>query len=239
MKNSIKYILQKLLGYERYLFIFSKHKIRTLKKDKKEGDFFAFMKAIENEGDILDVGANIGIMTAHLSQTFPKRTIHCIEPVPSNLKILKKIIYEYNLINAKVHNVAVGNEEKELEMVLPVHQNVKMQGLAHVVHDSIYEWNEGEKFKVQSKKLDTLFSDTPIAGIKMDIENFEFFALDGAREILTKYKPVVYLELWENENREKCFELLESLGYEAFVAWGDELKPFKDSGLNKQNFIFK
>ena len=197
------------------------------------------MKAIENEGDILDVGANIGIMTAHLSQTFPKRTIHCIEPVPSNLKILKKIIYEYNLINAKVHNVAVGNEEKELEMVLPVHQNVKMQGLAHVVHDSIYEWNEGEKFKVQSKKLDTLFSDTPIAGIKMDIENFEFFALDGAREILTKYKPVVYLELWENENREKCFELLESLGYEAFVAWGDELKPFKDSGLNKQNFIFK
>ena len=40
MKNAIKYILQKVLGYQRYLFVFAKYKIRNLKSDKKEGDFF-------------------------------------------------------------------------------------------------------------------------------------------------------------------------------------------------------
>jgi FkbM family methyltransferase len=239
MKNTIKLILQKLLGYERYLFVFSKFKIRTLQKDKKEGDFFLFMDEIKSEGKILDIGANIGIMTSHLAKKFPQRSIVSIEPMPNNLNVLNKIVRYYKLKNVTVLPIALGEKEEVVQMVLPLNGKVKMQGLAHVVHDSIDEWNEGEKIQVQCKTLDSLFQKEKIAGIKMDIENFEYFALKGGVSILKQNKPVVYLELWENENRNLCFELLEKVGYSAFVNENNNLVAYNPLKHQKQNFVFK
>ncbi|MFK8044420.1 MAG: FkbM family methyltransferase [Crocinitomicaceae bacterium] len=239
MKNGIKLILQKLLGYRTYLFVFAKFKIRTLKNDKKEGDFFQFMSSISKEGHILDVGANIGIMTYHLAKKFPEISVYAIEPMPDNLSVLRRIISKYKLSNVKVKEVAVGNENTVLEMVLPVNGKVKMQGLAHIVHDSIDEWNEGEKFKVESVKLDDLLKDIPIAGIKMDIENFEYFALAGGKQLIEKNSPIIYLELWANENRDKCFDFLESLNYKALVVENEKLVDYDPNFHKKQNFIFK
>lgn len=240
VKNFVKYLLQKLLGYQRYLFVFAKYKIRTLKKDKKEGDFFAFMDAIDKQGCLLDVGANLGVMTYHLHQRFSGRSIIAVEPMPSNIEVLKRIIQKYDLTNVQVITKAVGSEiEKEITMVLPEQGKVKMQGLAHVVHDSITEWNQGDQFNVISDTLDHLLGETLVAGIKMDIENFEFFALEGAIQILKRDHPVVYLELWENENRSNCFNLLESLGYNAHVQTSKGLEKYNPAMHDKQNFIFK
>ena len=184
MKNLTKYLLQKLLGYQRYLFVFSKYKIRNLKTDKKEGDFFAFMEAVKGEGDLLDVGANIGIMAYHMSINFSDRTILAIEPMPSNLDVLMNIKSHYSLDNVEVVSTAVGDkDDQEVEMVLPINGKVKMQGLAHVVHDSITEWNEGEKFKISSDTLDKITEGRKISGIKMDIENYEYFGLLGDNRI--------------------------------------------------------
>ena len=238
MKNGIKLILQKLLGYQNYLYVFAKFKIKTLKQDKKEGDFFHFMDSISKNGAILDIGANIGIMTYHLSKRFADRKIYSIEPMPDNLKVLNKIIKNYQLNNVEIKPLAVGNENTNLEMVLPLNGKVKMQGLAHVVHDSIDEWNEGKKFTVKAVRLDDEFSDTLIAGIKMDIENFEFFALEGGSDLIRKNKPSIYLELWPNENRDKCFEFLEKIGYKTYAVEHDKLVLFNPSIHKKQNFIF-
>lgn len=239
MKNAIKYLLQKVLGYQRYLFVFAKRKIKTLKTDKKEGDFFAFMQAVKAEGDLLDVGANIGIMSYHLSKTFPNSQVLAIEPMPSNLSVLIKVKSHFQLDNVEIVPTAVGDKDnQEIEMVLPLNGKVKMQGLAHVVHDSITEWNEGEKFKISSDTLDKICDERSIAGIKMDIENYEIFALKGAQKLLERDHPVVYLELWENENRDLCFDFLKSLGYKAFVNSDGGLIEFDPEIKNKQNFIF-
>lgn len=42
MKNFTKYILQKLLGFRNYLFVFCLFKIKTLHSDKNEKDFLYF-----------------------------------------------------------------------------------------------------------------------------------------------------------------------------------------------------
>lgn len=239
MKNLIKYILQTCLGYSTYLYRFSRYKIRTLKKDKKEGDFFSFLDAVDDKGVLLDVGANIGVMTYHMSRRFPESSILAIEPIPTNFGVLKRIKEKYSLTNVELIPEAVGSEVKEIEMVLPTQGKVKMQGLAHVVHDSITEWNQGETYKVKCTTLDELVKGEKVSGIKMDIENFEYFALVGADRILTEDKPVVYLELWENENRDKCFELLQSKGYQVFVNQNGQLVEFDPQVHKVQNFIFK
>lgn len=240
MKNGIKYVLQKTLGFQNYLYVFALFKIRTLKKDRKEKDFFHFINFLKDkEGAVLDIGANIGIMSVHLAQKIPNSTIHAFEPIPDNALVLKKMLKRFNLKNVQVHEFALGENEGTVEMILPYNGKTKMQGLSHVKHETIDEWNEGQEFEVPIKMLDKLFPEDRIQGIKIDVENFEYFVLKGGLKTLEKQKPVIYAELWENKNRDLCFELLHSLSYIAYVIDSNEVVPYDSEKHNKQNFIFK
>ncbi|MEN9442625.1 MAG: hypothetical protein RLZ33_2702, partial [Bacteroidota bacterium] len=56
------------MGFRTYLYVFAIFKIKTLRSDSKEKDFFHFLSLLEDgKGAVLDVGANIGIMTVHLA----------------------------------------------------------------------------------------------------------------------------------------------------------------------------
>jgi FkbM family methyltransferase len=239
VKNQLKYFLQKLFGYTNYLYFFSQFKIKTLKRDKKEGHFFHFLDLLENgKGDILDVGANIGIMSHYLSKRFPLDTIHAFEPMPDNLVVLNKIIAKNKLKNVICYDFAVGEQESTVKMILPENGKTKEQGLSHVKHESITEWNDGIEFEVACKKLDTVLKGKTIQGIKMDVENFEYFALKGAKELLQNQHPIIYTELWDNDNRQRCFTFLNELNYEAFVVEKQKLVSFKKGVHTQQNFIF-
>jgi len=225
MKNTVKYILHKLLGFKNYLFIFSLYKILTLRKDKNEKDFFAFLHLLPANTAVLDIGANIGIMTVHLARTIKDVTVYSFEPMPNNIGAFKRIIKYFKLQNVKLFEIALGNSEGEVEMVMPIISNVKMQGLSHVVHESI-------------PMIELTNSPKRISGIKIDVENFEFFVLDGAKQLIAKNRPVVYAELWENENREKCFELFKSLNYKTIVVVDKKAVEFDKAIHKTQNFIF-
>ena len=198
------------------------------------------MNEIPAEGDILDIGANIGIMTYHLAKRFPHKDVLAVEPMPSNFVVLKKITEKYNLQNVELIPLAVGETKKELDMVLPIDHKVRMQGLAHVVHDSIKEWNTGERVTVSCDTIEHITGTRKIAGIKMDIENFEYFALKGATRVLLRDKPVVYMELWPNENRDNCFQLLQEIDYKVYVSVNEQLEEYDPAKhVKKQNFIFR
>lgn len=244
MKTKLKYILHTLLGFKNYLFVFSIFKIYTLKRDRNENDFFAFLNLIPENSIILDIGANIGIMTVHLAQSVKNSLVYSFEPIPSNIDAFKRVIRFFKLQNVKLFELALGNTEGEVEMVMPVIGDVRMQGLSHIIHKSIEENNEGIRFKVPLKKLDNLLNDKEIgnkkiAAIKIDVENFEYFVLDGAKGILEKYRPIVYAELWDNENRTHCFKLFQSLNYQTHIVSSGQLINFDSTKHKTQNFIFK
>lgn len=229
------------MGFKTYLYWFSIFKIKTLRNDSNEKDFFVFMEQVKDGGIILDIGANIGIMTYHLSTNFKNSEIIAFEPMPQNYNTLERIINRYQLGNVEVFKVALGNSEGEVEMVMPVEGNVRMQGLSHVMHESITEFNEGIKLKTPLKMLDRmpeLSTGKAVTGIKIDVENFEYFVLDGGKALLEKHQPVVYSELWENENRDKCFELMQDLGYSINVVNGVGLRAYQPEKDQTQNFIF-
>jgi FkbM family methyltransferase len=240
VKNGIKYVLQKSLGFQNYLYVFALFKIRTLKSDKKEKDFFHFINLLSDKnGAVLDIGANIGIMAVHLAQKVPNATVHAFEPIPDNASVLRKVLKRFKLKNVQVHEFALGENEGTVEMILPFNGKTKMQGLSHVKHETIDEWNEGQEFEVPIKKLDTLFPEDRIQGIKIDVENFEYFVLKGGMTILEMHKPIIYAELWDNQNRELCFDLLQELSYETYVIEGNEMVMYDPVHHKKQNFIFK
>jgi FkbM family methyltransferase len=242
MKTFVKYILQKILGMKTYLYVFAWFVIIKLKWDRKEKDFFHFLNLFPDEGVILDLGANIGVTSYHLSKRFPKSTIFSFEPLTLNMDTLKHIKKRFNLDNVKEFQVAVGDKPGTLEMVMPVINNVPMHGLSHVIHDDNPENNNGFRYHVPVVRLDD-FAELKqpgkrITALKIDVENFEYYALKGAEKIITENQPVIYCELWENNNRKKCIEFLNKLNYSAFILYKKELLPVEKTSVNKHNFFF-
>ena len=241
MKKRLQALLQRLLGFERYLFYFSLFKIHTLRWDKREGDFFTFHSFLRTDDHVLDIGANIGIMTSLLARRCPKGIVHAFEPIPENLDALHRILTHFKAQHVQVHNIALGNSSAQLKMQMPVMQGVKMQGLSHVMHPSIEGYQEGgDTYTVEQQRLDDLMHllPQPVHAIKMDVENFEYFVLLGGESLLCRDKPLLYCELWDNENRAHCFRLVRRLGYRVFVHHNQGLVPFNPEHHTKQNFFF-
>jgi FkbM family methyltransferase len=241
MKKRIQNLLQKTLGFENYLYYFSRFMIFTARTFAYEMEFSRFIKLIpKGDNIILDIGANIGITSVVLAKKFPGATIHSFEPIPPNINTVKRIIEHYKLNNVQLHETALGEQEGKLKMVVPVIDNVRMQGLSHAyVEGNDEDWNKGDVYYMNMMKLDdvdVLKGDKKIVAIKMDVENFEYNVLKGSIELLKKHKPVIYCELWNNEKRQLAISLLKEIGYTIQNTKGKKFENAADESF--ADFIF-
>ncbi len=241
MKTFIKQILQRVLGFDRYLYIFARYIIVTLRHNRKEGDFLHFLGLLNDGDTLLDIGANIGVMTVHMARRCPHSAIVAFEPMPCNVRTFQRIVQHYKLQGVTLVEKALGESTGEVNMILPTKGKVRMHGLSHVVHKSIHDFNHGEVHRAAMIRLDDYREADPlprIGGIKIDVENYELFVLEGARETIQKHRPVIYLELWDNDNRLQCFDLIRSLGYKIMVWIDGQFVLYEKEKHTTQNFFF-
>lgn len=248
IKALLKKCLHAIFGFQNFLYLFSTYKARTIKYDKNESDILLFLtevnklNVITTNAKILDVGANIGIMTQvmYAQTTF---NIDAFEPLALNYNVLEKIVVSKQMTNrVNIYKMALGNSDGYCDMVIPVVNNIQMHGLSHVLDDSIKEFNEGVAVsKVPLYKLDTIYANSihKIVGIKIDVENFEYECLKGAINMLKQHKPFIYIELWDNQNRYNSFDLLRNIGYKSYYVQNGRLQFFDGNVKRKQTFIFK
>jgi FkbM family methyltransferase len=181
-------------------------------------------------------------MTVHLARRFPDSEIYAFEPVPYNLNTLKRIIKHYRLRNVIIKETALGDFNGTVQMVVPTLGKAKQHGLSHVVDASITSFNEGETVSSPITRLDDIAElnrlEICIAAIKLDVENFEYRVLKGGEGLIAKHKPIIYCELWENENREQCLSLMQSLGYTVYILEKKKLVIFNPQSHATQNFFF-
>ena len=238
-KKILQRITQKLLGFDNYLFLFSLFIQSTLKWNPKEGHFRHFMNMLSEGDQVIDIGANIGIMSSLLAKKCRKGRIFAVEPIPENIKALNRMLQFRRAENVVVLPVALGESSGNLEMRMPIIEGVRMQGLSHVYHPDIEGYEAPYRsYQVPLKSLDELFPTEQIDAIKMDVENFEIHVLKGAANLIDRCKPLIYIELWDNENRTACMEFLKGKGYIAQVWERGAIQPF-DSRIHRQhNFFF-
>jgi FkbM family methyltransferase len=242
VKTIIKYLLQKTLGFEKYLFLFSLFIIKKLRWDRNERDFLHFLNLLPEEGIALDIGANIGVMSYYLARKHTNRKVFAFEPVPYNFRNMEKIKTRYALENLSIFQIALGDQNGKINIVLPVQKSVRFHGLAHVVTNANQGKKEGEVFERPVYRLDDFNplreKSLPVTGIKIDVENHEYFVFKGAAELIQKHKPIIYCELWDNENRKQSMELLTRLGYQTMILENGKLTAYIPVKHTTQNFFF-
>jgi FkbM family methyltransferase len=240
MKRKIQFILQKIIGFQNYLFIFSIFRIFTLKFKKYERDVFGFINLLKDNSNVFDIGANIGIVTVLLSKKVKNGFVYAFEPIPYNFEVLKKIVKIFRCKNVKLYRLALGDENKNITMVMPRINGVLMRGLCYVERHQCLENIDGLIFKVRQMRLDDMkdMQNVTIDGVKMDVENSEMFILKGSSNILSKNKPIIYCEVWNNCHRPETFELLLNLNYKINVLSDGRLIDYMHEKHHTDNFFF-
>jgi FkbM family methyltransferase len=166
-----------------------------------------FMKDVVKlrQGDVfVDVGAHVGKYSFYAS----KRVGDCgiviaIEPHPKNMINLKKGVCLNGLVNVVAMQKACCN----------------YQGTGFLIEDelsAIHELvQEGDGIKVHVDTLDSILKSLQVKKvnmIKIDVNGCEYEVLQGGRETLMRFKPILIVEV-SLENGAKIFEHLEKLGY--------------------------
>jgi len=168
----------------------------------------------------IDIGSNIGYFAVLESKLVGETgKVFSIEPAPPNFNILQKNIKLQNTKNVETFNFACGDKDGFVKFSVSNRSN-----WSRVVPE-----NESKSIKdedlaiidVPIKKLDTFIDENPLARIdiiRMDLEGYEYLALQGMTETIKKYRPSLVFELHQIflgfEKTKKLLSDLKNSGYE-------------------------
>ncbi len=193
-------------------------------------------KIIKNDDVIIDIGANIGSHSLYFSSLAPNGIVYSIEPSRITFEyLLKNIKYKENIIPL---SVAVSNSNEILNFYEC--DNDVMSGLKNTNRSNITYIN-----KVPAVKMDNLcdlLNIQKLDFVKIDVEGLETEVIQGFLQTLSKFKPIVFCEIYSGENSnpdsDKTINLIVSLGYKAHVLVGDQLVPFTKHDDRYHNYFF-
>jgi FkbM family methyltransferase len=146
------------------------------------------IKRIVRPGDrVLDIGANIGIVSLQLAKLVGKRgVVHSFEPNPSVSDLLRRSIERNELKNVFLHTCALGSEEGTLDLRFPGCN--PGEGTLKMTRPT----DGWSSVQVQVKTLCALAEKFDFGGVrlvKMDVEGYEPEVLRGARGWLATDPP--------------------------------------------------
>ncbi len=201
-------------------------------------------KIITDEMVIFDVGANMGWYSILFSKKSKNSIIHSFEPIEHTYNHCIENVKINNLKNVHVNNIGLSNKVgKEIfyyspeTSVLTSTKNIINYKNVNKINCSITTLDSYvEEFKIKS-----------IDFIKCDVEGAELYVLEGGLRTIKNFKPILFLELFHEWSKRfgyhpsEVFELLLSIGYEAFLPINGKLeltKGYVGEDFDKQNYFF-
>ena len=174
-----------------------------------------------NGGDVIEVGANIGGSLVPRAAEHPGLRFHCVEPVPEFFDVLTANVQSYAPPNVTLYNEAVGAGDRES---IRIYTQLGTAGAvaAYDNHASV------GAVDVRASTIDRLFPGLNVRLVKIDTDGFEHAILTGGRSVLTRCRPLIFMEFHVSLMRkagtapERTIELLRDLGYADATIWTNE-----------------
>lgn len=165
---------------------------------------------------LYDIGANYGYFSARLSAEC--KHVYAFEPVSKTYSVLCKNITRNKLPNVDAFHLGVGNSDGSLEINL----------YSSSGNNSIYKRSLPPNHPLKPIGCETIRlvrldefakcnSLLPPDIIKIDVEGAELYALQGARELISKCHPFIFMEYSDTTSNDAGYEkemlLSELLGH--------------------------
>ena len=163
-----------------------------------------FVSRLRPSMTVWDIGANVGLYTLPSARAVrPDGRVHAFEPMPRNVRFLRRHIALNRLTNVEVWEVAVSDRGGTLLMA---------EG------DSPSEFHADSRgtWMVRAIALDDWLAERggpPPDLVKIDVEGSDDAVLRGGARTWAVHRPGIHLSLHGERQRQECARLLTSWGY--------------------------
>ncbi len=179
----------------------------------------------------IEVGANIGSHSVGLAQTLGglNKKLFAFEPQMPIFQQLCANLCVNNLLNANAYPYACANENGYVYLNdIDYTQQNNFGGI------SVYQnQNKPDMLSTPCIKLDSFepLQNNNFGLLKIDVEGFELDVLKGAKNLIERCRPAIYLE---NDRIEKSATLIEYLWETGYYLWWHLPPLFNPDNFNQQ-----
>lgn len=191
-----------------------------------EPNEFAFLRAVLSPGMVvLDGGANDGLYSLYAARRVaPGGRVLAIEPSTREFQRLEANLHLNALSNVEALKIALGSEEGEtmLSIAEPGHEGQNTIGERVSNPKVITTGHETVRVETIDGLVEGLELDR-LDFVKLDVEGSEVDALEGARAVLARFRPIVLLEAEDERlasqrrTKQDLLDIVEEVGYELWV----------------------
>lgn len=194
-------------------------------------------KFIGPDGIVIDVGANIGVHTAHFAALVHFGQVICFEPGRSTFAYLLRNVK--HLTNVVPLNVALSDSAGLQPFFVAADD--AYSGLKDTKRKAILRQEWVACLKGDDILL-AMLRNRRVDLVKIDVEGLETAVLRGMREFIVAHRPVIFCEIFagqqSNPDPALTVHFCESLGYDAFVLRGAQLMPAGAHRDELYNYFF-
>jgi len=195
-------------------------------------------RSLIKEGDhVLDIGANIGFHTLYFAELVgPSGIVTAFEPVLVNYKALSTNIAINEVQNIIAKNIALGIENETINIRADENStNPGAYNLFDKEGNVVIECRIGDEVVMDNENVDF---------IKIDVEGYETFVLEGLMTTITKQRPIIIFEYDIHYHKktglpeDHIFSMLSEVGYSFEYITKDGLQTLANfKGIKSANIL--
>jgi len=188
-----------------------------------------FIEPINTSLQILDIGANDGTSINMIRRYFPKTSLIAFDPVCRPA---------FNITGIDFHEVALADFNGTTDIHVPRLKGERLTQYSSLQSDKmisqiVQDFSVSDSdivFESKTVKVSTLdsYNLTPFF-VKIDVEGAELAVLRGAKKTISNFKPIILIEIQNQETFISVARLLSEFGY-------GHITLDLEANLNSENF---
>jgi FkbM family methyltransferase len=177
-----------------------------------------FLSLTENKKCLLDIGSQFGIFSFSFLGNDTNKKAYAFDGGITPFLVTSQIRLLNNLTNFNNFNFFIGDKDEQIKCYSESFQSLAIPG-------------NDTRLMLTIDTICAMYNIEPDA-IKIDIEGSEGNALIGAKDAITNYKPIIFIEIHPqfllsyNWNIEKIVDFVKTIDYDVYDLQGNKIENY-------------